>query len=127
MACTRGQTPSHSRMLTRTPHCMHSSSTADEPCIPVSCRILLQGVPLPDEGPPPHHLQDIPRLLFAAGVSALRRPARLLLPPTAVLFIARCAGEVATAALKVQDGALALAAGAVACCVHCMIIVTHGV
>lgn len=66
---------------------------------------------MPKEGPPPHHLQDIPRLLFAAGVSALRRPARLLLPPTAVLYTARCAGEVAAAALKVQDGALAQAAG----------------
>lgn len=72
----------------------------------------LQGMPLPEDGPPPHHLQDIPRLLFAAGVTALRKPARLLLPPTAVLYIARCAGETAAAALRVQDGALALAAGA---------------
>ena len=72
---------------------------------------VLQGMPVPEEGPLPHHLQDIPRLLFAAGVSALRKPARLLLPPTAVLYIARCAGETAAAALRVQDGALALAAG----------------
>lgn len=63
------------------------------------------------EGIPPHHLGDLPLLALAAFVAALRRPARRLLPTTAVLYCARCAGEVASAALRSQEGALALAAG----------------
>lgn len=59
-----------------------------------------------------HTLRDIPRLAGAALVTALRRPAALLLPASAVLYCLRCAGEVAAAALAASDGAISKAAGA---------------
>ncbi len=58
-----------------------------------------------------HTLRDIPRLAGTALVTALRKPAGLLLPASAVLFCLRCAGEVAAAALSVSDGTIAQAAG----------------
>ena len=60
----------------------------------------------------PHTLRDIPRLAGAALMTALRRPATLLLPTSAVLYCLRCAGEVVTAALAASNSAISRAAGA---------------
>lgn len=60
----------------------------------------------------PHTLRDIPRLAGAALMTALRKPAALLLPTSAVLYCLRCAGEVVAAALAASNSTISRAAGA---------------
>lgn len=48
-------------------------------------------------------VKDFPALALHAGVIALRRPASILLPTTVALFSARCAAQLATLYLRVQE------------------------
>ena len=75
---------------------MHGNAPTPKPHQTLSRGIAQEELPQPT-------LADFPVLALHAAVIALRRPVSLLLPPTAVLFCTRCASQVATAALRLQE------------------------